>query len=332
MKRFHRHILFQALLGLILLSGWGLEGARAQTLSRMPGAFADIGIGAESAALGYSGVAGQRGAAALAWNPASILPNNGMEVSFSWVDQIELIDFGYVSWAMPLRSGRSAWGLSAEVSGDDMLREATLRAAYSHRIRRVWIGLGAGYRRADYGNNRLSESDYVIFDPDEVAVGIGQQVSGSANGLLLDAGMLVEATRRLDFGVAVRNALAPTEWTSRSRAREGTNVYFESVPMEVSTGVAYRLSERLGGFLEWTPGLGTDAVPRFGLGASFTPLHVITLRAGRMMTQDRADDEWNTFGFGLRTPPSMGWSIVADYAYVVSSFARTQQISIRFGL
>ena len=306
--------------------------ASGQALSSIPGAFVDIGIGARSAALGYTGVAAERGANALAWNPASLLPADEMEVSFSWVDQVELVEFGHMAWAMPLRPGRSAWGLAAEVSGDEMLREATLRAAYSHRIRFMWVGLGIGYRRADYGKNRLSDDDYVVFDPDEITQGIARQVSGSANGLLLDAGIRIEMTHRLDIAVAAKNMVAPVEWSSQSAARTGTNVYFESVPMELSTGVAYRLSDRMAGFLEWTPALGTDAVPRFGLGAAFTPIDILTFRLGRMMTQDRVNDEWKTFGFGLRTPPSRDWSIEADYAYVVSAFARTQQISIRFGL
>lgn len=306
--------------------------ASGQALSSMAGAFVDVGIGARSAALGYTGVAGERGANALAWNPASLLPADDMELSFSWVDQVELVEFGHMAWAMPLRAGRSAWGLAAEVSGDEMLREATLRAAYSHRIRSIWVGLGIGYRRADYGKNQLSDDDYVVFDPDEITQGTARQVSGSANGLLVDAGIRIEMTHRLDIAVAAKNMVAPVEWTSRSAARTGTNVYFESVPMELSTGVAYRLSDRMAGFLEWTPALGTDAVPRFGLGAAFTPIDMLTLRLGRMMTQDRLNDEWKTFGFGLRTPPSKDWTIEADYAYVVSAFARTQQISIRFGL
>ena len=317
---------------LILLFGWGIPQTHAQALTNIPAAFTDIGIGADGTALGYTGVAGMQGADALAWNPASIVPRAGMELSFSWVDQLGLVDFGYMAWSMPLRSGRSAIGASAEVSGDDMLREATLRAAYSHRIRRVWVGLGVGYRRADYGRNRLSADDYVVFDPDEVTSGINQQVSGSANGLLIDAGLRIEASRRMDLAVSARNVLAPTQWVSQSAARPGSKSYFESVPMEVSTGLSYRLSERLAGFMSWTPSLGSDAIPRVGLGASFTPVDVLTLRVGRMMVQDRSHDAWKTFGFGLRTPKSRDWSISADYAYVVSPLARTQQITLRFGL
>lgn len=323
------HITLGVLVSVLTLVG---RPASGQALTNIPAAFADVGVGAEAAALGYTGVAGMRGADALAWNPASIVPTGGMELSFSWVDQLGLVDFGYMAWTMPMRSGRSAMGASIEVSGDDMLREATLRAAYTHRIRRVHVGIGLGYRRADYGRNRLSADDYVVFDPDEVTSGINQQVSGSANGLLLDAGLLVDVSRRIDLALSARNVLAPTEWLSRSVARPGDRTYFESIPMEISTGLAYRLSDRLSGFMSWTPSLGSDAIPRVGLGAAFTPVDVITLRAGRLMMEDRSQEAWKTFGFGLSTPKSRDWSISADYAYVISPLARTQQITLRFGL
>jgi hypothetical protein len=321
------HIALGVLASFLMLSG---RPASAQALTNIPAAFTDVGIGAEAAALGYAGVAGVRGSDALAWNPASIVPRDGMELSFSWVDQLGLVDFGYMAWSMPLRSGRSALGASVEVSGDDMLLETTLRTAYSHRIRRVHVGIGLGYRRADYGRNRLSADDYLVFDPDEVASGIQQQVSGSANGLLLDAGLHIEASRRIDVAVSARNVLAPMSWVSRSAARSGSRTYIESVPMEVTTGMAYRLSDKLGGFMSWTPSLGSDAIPRVGLGASFTPVTVLTLRAGRLMIQDRSGEAWKTFGFGLRTPTARDWAVMADYAYVVSPLARTQQITLRF--
>jgi hypothetical protein len=317
---------------LVAVCLWMTLPATGQELSSIPGAFADVGIGARAAALGYTGVASERGASAMAWNPASLASDQGMELTFSYVDQVELVEFGHVAWVMPFRSGRSAWGLSAHVSGDDMLREMTARIAYSHRIRFLWLGVGLGYRLADFGDNTLSSDDYVVFDPDEVSVGLSRQVNGTASGFLVDLGMRVAFTHRLDMAVAARNVAAPMEWTTYSEARAGAHSYFESIPLEISTGVAYRLSDRLGGYLEWTPNISGDAIPRFGLGVSFEPMDEVTFRVGRLMTQDRRRDEWKTFGFGIRTPKGLGWSIEADYAFIVSHLARTQQISLRFGL
>lgn len=317
---------------LFVLIVWMTVPATGQELSSIPGAFVDVGIGARAAALGYTGVASERGSGAMAWNPASLVSDQGMELTFSYVDQVELVEFGHVAWVMPLRSGRSAWGLSAHVSGDDMLRETTARIAFSQRIRFLWLGLGLGYRLADFGDNNLTSDDYVVFDPDEVSVGLSRQVSGTARGFLVDLGMRVAFTHRLDMAVSARNVAAPMEWTSYSEARAGAHSYFESIPLEISTGVAYRLSDRLGGYLEWTPNVSGDAIPRFGLGMSFEPIDEVTFRLGRLMTQDRRRDEWKTFGFGIRTPKGLKWSIEADYAFIVSDLARTQQISMRFGL
>jgi len=309
-----------------------LQPASAQDLSTIPGAFVDVGIGARSAALGYTGVAAERGADAMAWNPASLVSEGGMELTFSYVDQVGLVEFAHVAWVMPLRSGRSGWGVSAHLSGDDALSEVTLQTAYSHRIRFVWLGVAVGYRMANFGDNQLSEDDYVVFDPDEVSIGLNRQVSGSARGFLVDLGMRLVLTHRLDMAVTARNVVAPMEWTSYSQARPGAHNYFESIPLEITTGVAYRLSDRLGGFLSWTPTIKGDAIPRFGLGVSYEPIDVITFRIGRLMTQDRRRDEWRTFGFGIRTPAGLSWSVEADYAFIVSDVARTQQISLRFGL
>lgn len=327
-----RRVMRSALVVGVILIGMGHTRVVAQDLSSIPGAFADIGIGARAAATGYTGIASERGASAMAWNPASLVSDQGMEIVFSYVDQLDLVEFGHVAWVMPLRSGRSAWGLAAQVTGDDMLREMTVQAAYSHRVRFMWMGLSVGYRMAEFGKNALTADDYAVFDPDEITLGLSQQVSGDAQGFVLDAGMRLEMTHRLDMAFAIKNVVAPVEWTSVASAREGSNRYFESVPMELSAGVAYRMTDRLGGYLDWTPNIKGDAVPKVGIGVSYQPLDEIVFRAGRLMMHDRRRDEWRTFGFGIRTPSSLEWSIEADYAIVISEMARTQQISLRFGL
>lgn len=316
----------------LFLGSSGANRVVGQELSSIPGAFGDIGIGARAAATGYTGIASERGAGAMAWNPASLVSEQGMEIVFSYVDQLNLVEFGHVAWVMPLRPGRSAWGLAAQVNGDDMLREMTLQAAYSHRIRFLWVGLSVGYRMAEFGNNTLSSDDYAVFDPDEVTLGLTRQVRGDAQGFVLDAGLRFEMTHRLDMALAVRNAVAPVQWTSTASARDGRNRYFESVPMEVSAGVAYRLTDRLGGYIDWTPNMTSDAVPKVGIGVSYRPLDEIAFRIGRLMMHDRRRDEWRTFGFGIRTPNNLDWSLEADYAIVVSEIVRTQQISLKFGL
>lgn len=309
----------------------GGNPSSAQALSGIPAAFADIGIGARAAALGYAGTAGVTGSAAIAWNPASILPENGFEVSASYVDQVEAVEFGHLSMAFPVFRRNGAVAMSVQVTGDDMLMESTLRGAYTHRIRFLWLGVGGSFRRATYGNNTLSDGDFVVFEPDEIAEGINRQVHGSAMGFSVDAGLRMYWADFLVVAVSARNIAAPVFWESKAEARSGTHVYEESVPLEISSGVSYRLSNRIRGFLEWTPAMTSDAVSRVGLGASFRPVDVISFRLGRLILQDGLRNEWNTFGFGLRTPSRMKWSLEADYAYIMSDLAQTQQISLRVG-
>lgn len=306
--------------------------ASAQGLSSIPGVFAEIGVGAGAASLGYTGTASQRGAHALGWNPAGINPVDGVELTFSYIDQLESVEYGHVAVAFPVVAGRSALALSAQFSGDDALMEGSLQLAYAHRIRFLWLGVGASFRRAVYGRNSLSASDYVVFDADEIAEGLSRQVRGSANGYSIEAGLTLRLTDDLTYAVSARNISAPLFWKSSSDIRTDVKSYTESVPFELATGIHYELSDRLSGSLEWVPPLARDAGGRIGFGASFAPVDVISFQAGRLILQDGFSNEVSTFGFGIRTPSSMGFRLRADYAYVSSDIARTQQITLTVGL
>ena len=315
-----------------LLGCAGAKLSSAQVLSGIPAAFAEVGIGARAAALGYAGTAAVTGSGAISWNPASILPEDGFEISASYVDQIEAVEFGHLAMAFPVMRRHGAFALSVQVTGDDMLMESTVRAAYAHRIRFLWLGVGGSLRRATYGNNALSDGDFVVFELDEIAQGRDRQVHGSALGFSVDAGLRMYWADFLIVAVSARNIAAPVSWESEATARSGVRSYVESVPLEISSGVSYRLSNRIRGFLEWTPAMTSDAISRVGLGASYRPVEVISFRLGRLVLQDGLQNEWNTFGFGIRTPSRMKWSLEADYAYIMSDLAHTQQISLRLGL
>jgi len=304
----------------------------AQEISSIPGAFAQIGIGARSAGLGYTGTAGAIGSGAMAWNPAAIYSDNGMELALSYVDQLEVVEFGYAALSIPLKNNRNAIAISAHYSGDEALTEESAKVAYAHRIGFIWLGAAVGIRRAMYGKNKLNAGDYVVFDADEIAEGLSRQVSGTATGYTIEAGMRMMWSRDLAVSLSARNISAPMLWRSYSQARPGKKSYIESVPLELATGVKYQLSDRVSGALEWVPALESDAISRIGLGASFLPVEMIALRVGRVIFHDGIQNETNTFGFGIRTPKSAGLNIRADYAYIISDLARTQQLSLSIGL
>jgi len=303
-----------------------------QELSAIPAAFAEIGIGARAASLGYTGTASERGPGAMSWNPSSIYSEEGWELALSYVDQLQTVEFGYAALTIPLRENRNALAVSAHYSGDDALTEESVKVAYAHRIRFVWFGVAAGVRRAVYGKNTLGADDFVVFEPDEIAEGLSRQVRGSATGFMVEAGLRMRWTDDLTYAFTARNIASPLTWKSTSQARAGTNSYVESVPVELATGVDYRLTEKVTGSIEWVPAVTVDAISRVGMGAEFSPIDVISFRVGRSVLHDGLRNEINTFGFGIRTPKSVSVRLRADYAYVTSDLARTQQLSINVGL
>jgi hypothetical protein len=317
---------------LLLVSTATANPGFARQLSAIPGAFADVGIGAKVAGSGFAGTATLEGAGALNWNVASIYPAQGPESSFSFVDQLGIVDYGHASIAVPLWSNRAAIALSAQYSGDETLTEESAHIGYAHRISFLWIGVGVGYRRASFGKNTISAGDYVIFDDEEVAEGVSNQISGQATGYSMDAGLRMRLSSAVSVGFSVRNITAPITWESQSISRPETHSYIESIPMEFSVGVLYRLSDHISGALDWAPTLGQDSISRVGFGVEFSPVHEISLRTGRLVLQDGYRNEVSTFGFGVRTPRSFGLRLQADYAYVSSSIAHTQQVTLMIGL
>ncbi|MDA1029115.1 MAG: hypothetical protein O3B41_08710 [Bacteroidetes bacterium] len=304
----------------------------ARQLSSIPGSFVDVGVGAKGAGMGFAGTATLQGAEAVNWNVAAVYPSNGLEAGFSYVDQLGLINYGHFSLALPLRTDRNVVALSVQYSGDDAPVEESIHISYAHRLSTLWMGIGLGYRKAIYGKNVLSSDDYVIFDGQEVAEGVVNQISGQASGYVVDAGIKLLLSSDLTFGVSAKNIRSPIHWNSYSGSRSGTISYVESVPMEISTGIHYKLSDHLQGAIDWVPTFGSDAQSRIGFGVSFNPVEAIALRTGRMIFQDGYKNEVTTFGFGVQTPKSFGIQLQANYAYVASPIAHTQQISLIVGL
>lgn len=305
---------------------------RAQELSDIPGAFASIGIGAHTAGMGFTGTTANQGASAATWNPAFIYSSEGLETSFSYVDQLGMFEYGQFSLAIPLSSNRMGMALAAEYTGDESYNESSVQLLYAHRISFMWLGVGVGYRKAIFGKNGLSRGDYVLFSDEEVTEGLAQQVSGNASGYYVNAGLRMQLSGDLLVGLAVKNIVAPLDWATYATARPGEHAYNESVPMEFSTGVRYQLSHKLAGSMEWVPTLGMSSISRVGIGVEFQPVPVIALRTGRLVFQDGLSNEITTLGFGIKTPEQFGVRLKVDYAYIMGDIANTQQLSLMVGL
>lgn len=305
--------------------------AVGQGYSGIGAAFTDVGIGARTAGMGYAGTARTEGVEALLWNVAGIGRVQRAEIVFSYVDQFELITFEHAAIAVPFGGRRFGIAASATSTGDDALREYTASLGFAWRYRWIRIGAGARYRRATFGRNTLSDSEYIVFDPDEIAEGIQRQVFGTADGFGIDAGLLLKPLDDFVMGLSLRNIAAPMRWNSTSTARSGKYSYVEHIPMEMTIGMAY-MRDRGSIAMDWSPGLTRDVSDRIALGVEFKPIDLFALRAGRHMIGDGARNESVTLGFGVDLPEWLGVDLSADYAYITSDLALTQQVTLRLTL
>jgi hypothetical protein len=304
-----------------------------QVSSRLPGAFLEIGIGARQSAMGYAGIASSGGTADPAWNASSLVHSDGIEASFTYVDQLGLLSYQYVSLVIPLQEKKTALAISVTDSGDEALRELTGRLAFAYRLGPLELGVGSVFRRAVFGRNQLNADDYVVFDQTEVLEGIGRQVVGDAGGIGLDVGLSLQAAPALRVGAAIRNVIAPVRWNSKTRdgLDQTRGSYIESIPLTLSLGTSWTPTGNAEFSIDFNPGLDDDIANRYSVGAEYLIASVLALRSGIEIISDGLKNERYTAGFGIRIPDTWGVRVYADYAFVSDDLADTQQISMTVG-
>ena len=281
-------------------------------ISGIPGAFADIGIGARSLAMGGS-VAAVRGAEALFWNPARIDPGDAaVDVSLSYCDQMGLVPYSAAAGAT--RVGPYAVGAGVLYSGDDVLTETTVLIGGARTMpelpwacgRRPEVGAALRVRRASFGNNESHDG----------------QVSGTALGFALDVGATVPVPGDATVAVVWRDAVSSLSWDS---SVGGT--YDEAVPSVVSIGAAVTAAGRLTVEAGFDMALEDGARDFASMGVELALFDVAALRGGyRTSVTDDTLDEF-TAGGGVST--SLGSATVGvDVAYVFSELEDTLRMAV----
>lgn len=307
----------------------------AQDLSPIPAAFVDIGFGARPAALGNAYVGLADDVNSVQWNPAGIATQDNYGVGFSYVDQLGLIEYQNLAAVVPLKPGVHGVGISVISSGDDALRELTVSAAYSRVVGPVSLGATVKYRSATFGDNTLSEGDFVVFDPDEIAQGITDQVRGDASGFGLDLGVLYEPSERISVGLMLRDIYADVSWDSQNGNADSParGSYSESIPFEAAIGTVYRFTPNILVSADFQPAFEEEISNKIRLGAEATIMDVFSLRAGmQQFVNDLPHDEKYAFGVGFNVPVVQAVSIQAHYTYLIEELANTQHLSfsVRF--
>lgn len=307
----------------------------AQDLSPIASAFADIGFGARPAALGsaYTGLADDVNS--IQWNPAGIAYQDAYGVGFSYIDKVGLIEYQHLAAVVPLQAGVHGVGVSVISSGDDALRELTVSAAYSRVVGPVSVGATVKYRSASFGDNTLSPDDFVVFDPDEIAEGIANQVRGDASGFGFDLGLLYRPSERIGVGIMLRDVYADVSWDSSNDnpTNPARGSYTESVPFEAIIGTAYHFTPTVVVTADYVPSFDDEVSNKIRVGGEVTLFDMVSLRAGvRQRVNDQPEDEKYTFGFGLDIPVMDNITVHAHYTYMIEEIDNTQHLSfaVRF--
>ncbi|GAB5518782.1 MAG: PorV/PorQ family protein [Rhodothermales bacterium] len=320
-----RGLLYIAIISCVLLHA---PQGYAQALSPHVGAFADIGFGARPAALGHAYVGLADDAYAVLWNPAGLGRHTSPALALSYAEQWSLIEYQSAVLAVPVRTG--GIGLAVLSSGDDALREVTLASGYAHTLGTVHLGVALKYRYASFGRNTYGDGDLIVFDPDEIAEGLAQQVSGTAVGFGLDLGLMVQATPHISVGAVVQDVYAPVSWASAtaSAAYQSRGEYEEHVPFRLAIGTAYRAADQFTLAADYRPALTDTRSDAIHVGGEVHLLEVLSLRGGVQQRIGVISEQRYSFGMGIALPLAPALTLGGHYAYLVQPLGSTHHLTL----
>ena len=261
-----------------------------------------IGGGARSLALGRTGNAAYGKYDALFANPANVAGINGFTLTSMQAKIAEDVNYTIINFGTPSRFGKLAIGyLGSGVSG---INQTTKNS--SGRV----VSSGT----FDYTNSviALALANNIT---EKLALGgqlkiynraFGSITDGSASGMGLDVGGVIQPRDNLNLGITLQN-ISPND-LSRLTWANGTK---EELPTTFKTGINFRPREHL--LLAFDINSLSDAPPEYkgGLEWSINPL--LAIRGGFEQLALSGSNNL-TFGVGLKRG-----TVAFDYAYYLDS-------------
>jgi hypothetical protein len=291
---------------------------RTECRADIPAAFADIGYGARPVGMGGAYVALASDPYALLFNPACLPDVRGWQVSTMYAKQFGIIPYTLASMAGGLGSRHGA-GITVLTSGDEVLRETTILAAYGWKsgnpgnpLHHFALGLTLKARMSSFGNN---------------ADGGELRIRGSASGYGLDLGMCWKIDPRWTFGLLLRDAWNRMNYVNQTLAKR----YGESVPAALILGTAYTPRSNLVFVLDVDKGLYRDVQDKFSTGMEWMLFKTLFFRTGLSQSLEGDPNRKLNFGLGLQHfRKNLG--VRFDFAYQLHFLANTPRVSISLWL
>lgn len=271
--------------------------------SGIPAAFVDVGYGARPVGTGGAYVALANDAHSVLWNPAGLLRMTKRQATFMYSRQFQLVPFYFASFGTPFRSSCGA-GLAFISTGDDVLRETTVLTSFAFSgqsfLRRSFSKLGLGcnlkIRNSTFGNN---------------ADGGENRSQGDAWGVGLDFGMQFSFSKRLIFGMLLRDPVSPVFYHNTTTQEK----YTESIPPALVSGLAFIPLNRLIVVSDFEAALSKEAFNKIRFGFEYHPILPIYLRGGFSQNIAAEENRQYALGIGFCMKYRNQCAILLDLAY-----------------
>lgn len=298
----------------VVLCTAAFTAAGAQDLSDIPAAFVDVGIGARPMGAGGAVVAANLGPESIFYNPAGLAPTSGATAfSVTHGEQMGLVPYSAASASHSLDTGLTL-GVGLIHSGDDVLTETTILIGAAREFastpwcagRAIGVGVTARGRRASFGNNESADG----------------QVTGSASGFGLDAGVLVPLTEVMTLGLSGRDIFNSLTWESSA-----SGSYSENVPAGLTIGLRAIPHGHIAVEVDIEKALRLDNADRILAGIEFSLWDVADVRGGYRRVLASGDSDEYTVGAGA----SLGagsMRLRVDVAYLFGQIENTMRFSL----
>ncbi len=296
-----------ALCILIFLGASTLQPAKAQETSGLPGAFADIGVGAGPMGMGGAGIVLGRDVYAVVINPAGLSSVKSPQAAFSMTKQFSLIPYNLVLYGQQVGTFHLGGGFLT--AGDAALRENTIYLAGARSLRRrMAAGVSLKIRQASFGDNSGGAWDFAGGD---------RQVRGDATGFSFDVGLRGVLGRSVGYGIVLKDAFGTISYDAANEVGSATGGD-EDLTTSLMLGFGYVARKSLILEVNLRKARKNDTHDRFTLGLEQSLFSLVALRTG--MSQNIDADQTNrqySLGLGV-THKLLVVRFAADFAYVIN--------------